>query len=57
VPAHTFGTFTSVNPACAALAGWLVLHQALQPNEGAGIALIVASNVIVSLRGLTRSSP
>lgn len=54
VPAQMFGTFTSINPVWAALAGWLVLHQALQFNEWAGIALIVTSNAIVSLRGLIR---
>lgn len=55
VPAQMFGTFTSINPVWAALAGWLVLHQTLQPNEWAGIAFIIISNVIVSVRGLTTS--
>lgn len=53
VPAPMFGTFTSVNPVWAALAGWLLLHQALDPNEWVGIGLIVTSNVAVSMRGLT----
>jgi inner membrane transporter RhtA len=56
VPAHMFGTFTSVNPVLAALAGWVVLSQTLHRHEWAGIALIVTSNVIVSMRGLTRST-
>jgi inner membrane transporter RhtA len=51
VPAHMFGTFTSVNPVWAALAGWLMLHQALDINEWLGIGLIVVSNVLVSARG------
>lgn len=51
VPAHIFGTFTSVNPVWAALAGWLLLHQVLHVNEWVGIGLIVASNVLVSARG------
>jgi len=51
VPAHMFGTFTSVNPVWAALAGWLLLHQALDVNEWLGIGLIVVSNVLVSARG------
>jgi inner membrane transporter RhtA len=55
VPAQVFGTFTSINPVWAALAGWLLLHQALDPNEWIGIGLIVISNVIVSARGLTSS--
>ncbi|MCT7657377.1 EamA family transporter [Mycobacterium sp. CPCC 205710] len=51
VPNHVFGTFTSVNPIWAALAGWLVLHQALGVNEWVGIGLIVVSNVLVSACG------
>jgi inner membrane transporter RhtA len=51
VPAHMFGTFTSVNPVWAALAGWLLLHQALDVNEWLGIGLIVVSNLLVSARG------
>lgn len=52
VPAQMFGTFTSVHPVWAALAGWVLLDQALEPNEWAGIALIVLSNVVVSAGGL-----
>lgn len=49
VPAHLFGTFTSVNPVWAALAGWAVLHEALHANEWIGMGLIVLGNVLVSL--------
>lgn len=52
VPAPMFGTFASINPVFAALLGWLVLHQTLDVNEWVGIALIVASNAVVSARGL-----
>ncbi len=55
VPAQMFGTFTSTNPVWAALAGWLVLHQALDLNKWIGIGLIVTSNVVVSARALTSS--
>lgn len=55
VPAPVFATFTSVNPVWAALAGWVVLRQALDPYEWAGIGLIVLSNVVVSARGLAPS--
>jgi inner membrane transporter RhtA len=48
VPAHVFGTFTSVNPIWAALAGWLLLSQPLDIHEWAGIGLIVISNGVVS---------
>lgn len=54
VPAQMFGTFTSINPVWAALAGWLFLHQGLHLHEWMGIGLIVVSNVVVSTRGLTR---
>jgi inner membrane transporter RhtA len=55
VTAQMFGTFTSINPVWAALAGWLVLHQALDLNEWIGIGLIVISNVVISARGFTSS--
>ncbi|MBK1783826.1 EamA family transporter [Prauserella sp. ASG 168] len=55
VPAPLFGTFTSVNPVWAALAGWLLLHQALEAHEWTGIGLIVLSNVVVSVRGFART--
>ncbi|GAA4428645.1 EamA family transporter [Georgenia halophila] len=54
VPAAMFGTFTSINPVCAALAGLLILDEVLDVNEWVGIGLIVASNVVVSARGLRR---
>jgi inner membrane transporter RhtA len=55
VPAQMFGTFTSINPVWAGLAGWLVLHQALDLNEWIGIGLIVISNVAISARAFTSS--
>jgi inner membrane transporter RhtA len=48
-----FGTITSINPVWAALAGWLLLDQALDLHEWLGIGLIVISNVAVSARGFT----
>ncbi|WP_241489413.1 EamA family transporter [Leucobacter celer] len=51
IPAALFGTLTSVNPLFAALIGWLVLHQALEAVEWAGVGLIVLGNVVVSIRG------
>lgn len=56
VPASMFGTFTSINPVWAALAGWVVLHQALALNEWIGIVLIVLSNIVVSVSGARRSN-
>lgn len=52
VPASMFGTFMSIHPVFAALAGWVMLHQQLSLNEWLGIALIVAANLLVSARGL-----
>lgn len=57
IPAHMFGTFTSINPIWAALAGALVLHQSLHRNEWIGMALIVLSNVVVSVRAAGRARP
>lgn len=54
IPAPLFGTITSVNPVWAALAGWVLLHQALEAREWIGIGLIVAGNVVVSARGVGR---
>jgi len=56
VPAPMFGTFASLNPVWAAVLGWLVLRQSLDVHEWVGIAIIVASNAVVSARGL-RPSP
>jgi inner membrane transporter RhtA len=55
VPVQMFGTFTSINPVWAALAGWVLLHQALDLNEWIGMGLIVISNAVVSARGFTSS--
>ncbi len=48
IPAPLFGTFMSVNPVLAALAGWVMLGQVLAGRERLGIVLIVASNVVVT---------
>ncbi|OJU42342.1 MAG: hypothetical protein BGN97_13180 [Microbacterium sp. 69-10] len=56
IPAEMFGTFTSLNLVWAALAGWLLLSQELQPNEWIGIALIILSSAVVSARAASRSS-
>ncbi|MGO1853622.1 MAG: EamA family transporter [Microbacteriaceae bacterium] len=55
ISAQVFGTFTSLNPVWAALAGWLLLHQTLGANEWVGVALIVVSSAIVSMRALAPS--
>jgi inner membrane transporter RhtA len=52
VPPQSYGVFASLAPVWAALAGWIMLGQSLTLGEGAGIGVIVAGNVIVSVRGL-----
>ncbi len=51
LPAHVFGVLMSLEPALAALAGFLVLSQDLGVREIAAIALVVAASV-----GATRTT-
>ncbi len=60
LPAPLFGTFASIGPVWAALAGWMALHQQLVVAQWIGMALIVGSNVVVTARGMRsarRQSP
>jgi len=43
LPEHVFGVLLSIEPAVAALAGWLVLDQALGTRELGGVALVTAA--------------
>jgi inner membrane transporter RhtA len=43
MPEHVFGVLLSLEPAVAALAGYLVLDQRLGPREVVGIALVMAA--------------
>jgi len=52
LPAATFAILTSLAPAIAALAGYLVLHQALNLTECLAIALVIAASI-----GAVRSCP
>ncbi|MEW2523639.1 EamA family transporter [Streptomyces sp. NPDC047071] len=45
LPAATFAVLTSLSPALAALAGYLVLGQGLSPVQCAAVALVVAASV------------
>ncbi len=49
LPTAVFGVLTSLNPAVAALAGFLVLNQRLPPVELGGIALVMAASAGVTL--------
>ncbi|HEX8052528.1 MAG TPA: EamA family transporter, partial [Thermoleophilaceae bacterium] len=49
LPAGVFGIFMSIEPAIAALAGWLVLSQGLGARDVVAIALVVAASAGASL--------
>lgn len=48
--ARVFGILLSLEPAAAALAGALVLHQGLTPVQLAGMALVVCASAVVTVR-------
>ncbi len=52
MPAHVFGVLMSLEPAVAALAGLLILGQALGARELAAMALVVLASI-----GVTRAAP
>ncbi|MGW1889980.1 EamA family transporter [Streptomyces sp. NPDC002004] len=45
LPAHTFAILMSLEPAIAATAGFLILHQALSVTEALAIALVIAASM------------
>ncbi|MFF5501288.1 DMT family transporter [Streptomyces roseolus] len=45
LPAPTFAVLMSLEPAIAAAAGFLVLHQALSVTDGLAIALVIAASI------------
>jgi inner membrane transporter RhtA len=45
LPARTFGTLMSLEPAVGALAGLILLHQALSPTQWLAIGAVVAASV------------
>jgi inner membrane transporter RhtA len=50
IPANVFGVLMSLEPAVAALAGLIVLGQALAADEWAAIALVVIASVGATAR-------
>jgi inner membrane transporter RhtA len=52
IPPRVFGVLMSLEPAVAALAGFLVLDQRLSARDLVAIALVIAASV-----GVTRTSP
>ena len=45
MPQNVFGVLMSLEPALAALAGFLILDQAMSARDAAGIALVIAASV------------
>ena len=52
MPANVFGVLMSLEPAVAAVAGFLVLHQHLGTRDVLAIGLVIAASI-----GVTRSRP
>lgn len=52
IAAHVFGVLMSLEPAVAALAGFLVLGQGLGPRQVLGIGLVVAASVGAARRSV-----
>ena len=50
LPTHVFGVVLSLEPAVAALAGFVFLHEHLQAREWIAIALVVAASAGAALR-------
>ncbi len=55
IATRVFGVLMSLEPAMAALAGFLVLGQALSTREGLGIALVIAASAGASLSASRRT--
>lgn len=57
LPTATFAVLMSLGPAIAALAGWLVLGQALHPVEVVAIALVIAASIGAVRAGAPAAAP
>jgi len=49
MPVRVFGTLMSLEPAVAALMGWLILHEALSLHQGLAIAAIMLASLGTTL--------
>jgi inner membrane transporter RhtA len=56
IATRVFGVLMSLEPAMAALAGFLVLSQSLSTREGVGIALVIAASVGASISASRRAA-
>lgn len=57
LPANTFGTLMSIEPALGALVAFLLLHETLSLPQGAAIGLIVAASVGVAISARAPAKP
>ena len=57
LPTAVFGILLSLEPAMAALAGFVILGQALQVRDGIAIALVAAASAGASLTGQSMPAP
>jgi inner membrane transporter RhtA len=57
IATRVFGVLMSIEPAMAALAGFIVLGQALSAREGIGIALVVVASAGASLASRRAAAP
>ncbi|MGW5673419.1 EamA family transporter, partial [Micromonospora sp. NPDC003776] len=57
LPTSTFAVLMSLGPAIAALAGWLVLGQALHPVEALAIGLVIAASIGAVRAGRPAATP
>jgi inner membrane transporter RhtA len=47
LPANVFGVLMSIEPAIAAIAGWVILGQRLGTRDIVAIALVTTASVVV----------
>ena len=47
LPANVFGVLMSIEPAVAAIAGWVILDQRLGARDIVAIALVTTASVVV----------
>jgi inner membrane transporter RhtA len=57
IATRVFGVLMSIEPAMAALAGFVVLGQSLSAREGIGIALVIVASAGASLASRRAAAP
>lgn len=56
IPTRVFGVLMSLQPAAAAISGWVILNQALQPVELTALAMVSLASVGITLASRPRDS-